>query len=589
MKKYILNRKIQALFAIFLLVIVAGSLQLLQVQNRNLYLGYDWVFHYNRFYDAAQQIKEGNFQYFISMYGFTQSGRIVNALYGPMFAYFNGLLILITKSWFNYQLLTNFLITFLASLSMFILLIKNNIRIRISFFLSIMYVTFYLVQAWTFNQVFHAWGAVIFPLGVLAGLAFFKSNEGSLVKKILFLTFAMTLAVQVHVLTTLFLVILLSIFFVLAFFSSDNKVRLVQWVSIAAVLTICTTANVWYPLLEVNLENTILPPFFNANMDKSALKLSFQTLPTHLTITVFSLYIFQFILLFFVKPSKTNRIVTILAYITFIASTRIFPWNELISIIPNISLIQFPSRLLMPSVILVLLGIGLSLEQLFKQEATSRLTSSVIYLVLFSCLSLGVIEHLQSSYIQSQYWFRDTIIDDYKNTGLRVKKYNPDEIRNSFFKSDQLLTPLDVFSKTTPDYIPLENKKLATDPKFKPYKEYGKTIVINPLNKRLVKTVENNKLKLSWEATRSSEVIVPIFIYHRTEVTFNGKLLTGTEIKKNRIGNLLLNSAIGENELSIYYKNSVLFYVALGISIFSWIMISIWGSIILIRDFFRIE
>ena len=135
MKKYMLNKKIQTLFAIFLLVIVASSLQLLQVQNRNLYLGYDWVFHYNRFYDAAQQIKEGNFQYFITMYGFTQSGRIVNALYGPMFAYFNGLLILITKSWFNYQLLTNFLITFLASLSMFILLIKNNIRIRISFLL----------------------------------------------------------------------------------------------------------------------------------------------------------------------------------------------------------------------------------------------------------------------------------------------------------------------------------------------------------------------------------------------------------------------------------------------------------------------
>jgi len=66
--------------SILILVIVSLCLQFVQIQNKNLYLGYDWIFHYNRFYDAAQQIKEGNFQYFISMYGFSQSGRIINAV-----------------------------------------------------------------------------------------------------------------------------------------------------------------------------------------------------------------------------------------------------------------------------------------------------------------------------------------------------------------------------------------------------------------------------------------------------------------------------------------------------------------------------
>ncbi len=46
-------------------------------------LGSDVVFHFNRFYETSQQIKEGNFQYFLSIYGFQQSARIVNALYGP--------------------------------------------------------------------------------------------------------------------------------------------------------------------------------------------------------------------------------------------------------------------------------------------------------------------------------------------------------------------------------------------------------------------------------------------------------------------------------------------------------------------------
>jgi len=94
-------------------------MQGIQIFNKNLFLGYDWNFHYNRFYDAAQQIKEGNFQYFISMYGFSQTGRIVNANYGPVFAYVQGLILLLCGSWLKYQLISNFLITFLSMGAMF--------------------------------------------------------------------------------------------------------------------------------------------------------------------------------------------------------------------------------------------------------------------------------------------------------------------------------------------------------------------------------------------------------------------------------------------------------------------------------------
>ncbi|EQE00311.1 putative cell division domain protein, partial [Clostridioides difficile CD9] len=36
------------------------------------------------------QFKTGNFSYFQTNYGFQQSGRIVNALYGPLIAYILG-------------------------------------------------------------------------------------------------------------------------------------------------------------------------------------------------------------------------------------------------------------------------------------------------------------------------------------------------------------------------------------------------------------------------------------------------------------------------------------------------------------------
>nr|HPI99784.1 hypothetical protein [Enterococcus sp.] len=100
--------------AILVIFLVSLILILPQLLTKGMVLGSDAVFHYNRFYDAAMQIKEGNFQHFISMYGFQQSGRIVNALYGPLIAYIQGLLVLISPSWFGYQVFSRFMIFVLS-------------------------------------------------------------------------------------------------------------------------------------------------------------------------------------------------------------------------------------------------------------------------------------------------------------------------------------------------------------------------------------------------------------------------------------------------------------------------------------------
>ena len=61
-----------------------------QFVSHGVILGTDSIFHFNRFYDAAKQIQQLNFSYFQSNYSFQQSGRIINAVYGPLFAYLNG-------------------------------------------------------------------------------------------------------------------------------------------------------------------------------------------------------------------------------------------------------------------------------------------------------------------------------------------------------------------------------------------------------------------------------------------------------------------------------------------------------------------
>lgn len=42
--------------------------------TKGMVTGADLIFHYNRFYDGAMQLKEGNFSYIISLYGYQQSG-----------------------------------------------------------------------------------------------------------------------------------------------------------------------------------------------------------------------------------------------------------------------------------------------------------------------------------------------------------------------------------------------------------------------------------------------------------------------------------------------------------------------------------
>ena len=88
------------------------------IYTGNPTFGTDMAFHYNRFYEAAMQIKNWNFSYFMSLYGFESSGRIANAMYGPFFTYLQGLLALVSGTWYRYQLLSNFLIYTTASWSL---------------------------------------------------------------------------------------------------------------------------------------------------------------------------------------------------------------------------------------------------------------------------------------------------------------------------------------------------------------------------------------------------------------------------------------------------------------------------------------
>ena len=155
MKKY---WPIAVIFVFSVLLVLPNLL------TNKLILGADALFHYNRFYETAMQIKNGQFSYFISIYGFQQSGRIVNAVYGPIFAYFQGLLVLISRTWVKYQIVSNVIIYLVSALSMYKLLRYSKISQTFSLSLAIIFMTTYGIQYWSINQGFSSWGTAVLPL-----------------------------------------------------------------------------------------------------------------------------------------------------------------------------------------------------------------------------------------------------------------------------------------------------------------------------------------------------------------------------------------------------------------------------------------
>ncbi|WP_283575843.1 hypothetical protein [Limosilactobacillus pulli] len=127
-----------------LIILTIGLLLTGQMITGHGIVGADSVFHYNRFYETYSQLKHLNFSWFQSIYGFNQSGRIVNVVYGPLFAYLNGGLLLLAHSWYQYQIVSSIIIYLIGGFGMYRLLKLLSIRSIIA----AMMASFYMTVGW---------------------------------------------------------------------------------------------------------------------------------------------------------------------------------------------------------------------------------------------------------------------------------------------------------------------------------------------------------------------------------------------------------------------------------------------------------
>lgn len=555
----------ERLWVSLFIIVFAILLVTPQLFTRKVILGSDSIFHYNRFYEAAMQLKNGNFSYFLSLYGFQQSGRIVNALYGPFFAYLQGGLILISGTWFRYQIVSRLLLHILAESSMYALLKQCKVKTSIALSLGLLYATTFSIQYWTMRQGFSSWGAALLPYCFIPAIHYVFYQRVDQVR----LALSMALIFQVHVLSALMLVMMYLPFYLYTFVkvTASKKKETIVKVLIAVILFLLLTVNVWGVLLYLRGANHLLDPFINREIGKNGIDGTARYwLYTPISLMVLLILQFIYAIVNWKKLARWKRILHFIYFVFFFLSTGLFPWQYLVENGNTFAeLIQFPFRFFVPATILLLAITGLTVTRFVNWRKS-------IAVLLFAFAGVGLIQNIMDTTDRVKSAAQDgELISIVKHTYVEG-----DYQTISLTMNDSDLSQfLNLVVKPTPDYVPI----YGTIGKQNTYDLYYENIVTN---QRTEKLIEDNYLVLTWQADEGEELNLPIVVYKDSILTLNGKELDKDDYNLSTIGTPTVSSQEGKNKLELRYQEPEWIFVAisaplivLGIISLQWIYIKV--------------
>lgn len=548
---------------------VAIIVLLSQIVTGAYILGVDSIFHMNRFYDTMMQIKTGNWSYFISIYGFQQSGRIINALYGPLTAYVNGLLLLITGSWARFQLVSSLSIMIISGISMYRLSLRTKIKKIYALMVGISYMLSFLIMGWVVGMQFTGWGAALLPWLISAGFDMVDYQE----VKVLKLAVPMSVLLQTHLLSSLSGALALVPLFISGIYHAKDRLKMFRHAIIAVLLTLLLTANVWYGTFEINYTNHALgvAPELNMHRDSIALFGRNVFVLSPIYTVAFLLVIIYFIRNF--KKLTTDRKTIFITGIIFLWFSSIaFPWQTLNHMFPTISfLIQMPRRFVVIAFIFLLICMGIMVNDAFKSKKINAIKYAL--LLLGSCLLIwnaGNTVQRGVSYFLSP----EVVQNDYN---IYFVSHDMNKFRHSLTINNPKKA-IELIAKATPDYLPAQYHMTAYNYfDYHPYGSYYKEIINYKGNVK--KSINSNgHLLLNWNNDHNDgyKVQLPVVKYPSTHLILNGKHIKYADL--TNIGSVIIPAKRGDNRLEVYYQPSLLLLIAVWITLISWILLVIWIS-----------
>ncbi|ARW75109.1 cell division protein [Lactobacillus johnsonii] len=543
------NKIIDYLIPIILSLVIATVLIWTELTTRSGLTLDDTAFHFHRFYDTYQQIQNHNFSYFQMNYGMGESGRIVNALYGPFFAYLMGSLLLFCSSWLRFQILITYLIFLVGGLGIYRLSRKVKISQVVSSIVTALFLTTGYIAYWPRSNAFNSWGAVLIPFVLIQGINLLNNHKTRF--SWISLGIVMAIVAQIHLLSTFFSILALIPFFIYGLVLSENKRQM--WIDVfkAVGLFIVLTANVWGAFLLLYPTNQMASPIDYSPV-LTAVNLSVagtSTMWASITEVTLLLFIVQLIYVIFnFKSSKLNTFVTLEGIVFLYLSSNLFPWQFVKDTLPAVTgYLQFPNRFTVVAYPLLFLGIGLTLNELIKRHGKKLgmiASALAIVVVLFNVRA------------------------DFNEINNNIT-YNKGITSNAKEMKEKGLAPyINKVEINSPDYLPVRKKIKSSD-------ITGMLMSMSPQKNNFEqKALSNGRLELTWKDSTSKVTTLPIFIYKQSELSLNNKVI---KPKVNEIGMPQVQSRKGKNTAILSFKTPIWFTILLYISILSWVLLIIYG------------
>lgn len=554
--------------ACFLIILTAGGLLFSQTITNHPIVGADSVFHYNRFYETYLQLRKHNFSWFQSIYGFNQSGRIVNAVYGPLFAYLNGVLLFVVHSWYQYQLLASLIIYLIAGYGMYRLSRQFNLQQFIAALTASIYLTIGWASRWQTGNNATALGAMLAPY--LLQIVRWMVTDPQCPVHWKSLALLMSITIEIHLLSAMLFMLLLIPAWLYALKIAVVKRQLLIQTSKAVGLTLILTVNTLGPLIFLSLTNHIVMP---ANFDviKNTLRLDpFSNTRTSITAFFLSVLFCQFIFAVVTwRKNHLNLVVTVAGLIFLWGSSHFFPWARLVKNFPSISsYLQFPVRLTILAYPLLMLGIGFSFDLIVHQRGTrfiQRFGGVALVLIWLICLGQAgrVINH------RAQVGFMPRVLES-KTTS--VGKHNSAKDRQQVLQATRLsdyrqfLTKL---QKRIPDY--LASTKAST-PAMVAAESYAHSVV-DRVSHVQIQAASVGRLKLTWDATKKGTKQLPIVTYRQSQLTVNGHRVN--HFAWSLVGSPTVRQQKGHNVAYLTYAPPAWLNVMVVVSLLAW---SLWAG-----------
>ena len=543
------NKIIDYLIPIILSLVIATVLIWTELTTRSGLTLDDTAFHFHRFYDTYQQIQNHNFSYFQMNYGMGESGRIVNALYGPFFAYLMGSLLLFCSSWLRFQILITYLIFLVGGLGIYRLSRKIKLSQVVSSIVTALFLTTGYIAYWPRSNAFNSWGAVLIPFVLIQGINLLNNHK----KRFSWISLGIVMAIvaQIHLLSTFFSILALIPFFIYGLVLSENKRQM--WIDVfkAVGLFIVLTANVWGAFLLLYPTNQMASPIDYSPV-LTAVNLSVagtSTMWTSITEVTLLLFIVQLIYVIFnFKSSKLNTFVTLEGIVFLYLSSNLFPWQFVKDTLPAVTgYLQFPNRFTVVAYPLLFLGIGLTLNELIKSHGKKLgmiASALAIVVVLFNVRA------------------------DFNEINNNIT-YNKGITSNAKEMKEKGLAPyINKVKINSPDYLPVRKKIKSSD-------ITGMLMSMSPQKNNFEqRALPNGRLELTWKDSTSKVTTLPIFIYKQSELSLNSKVI---KPKVNEIGMPQIQSRKGKNTAILSFKTPTWFTILLYISILSWALLIIYG------------